>query len=409
MGKNMIVFIFLIILLGCSNSNLTLGPNINDMAEAIKAQDNHWGWGIWEFRFSEDHSQIEVIPIRGGQYHYCVTKLMEEFPCSSCLAIGKPMVQADGTVKLKVTLRHPFPNSPKYTGFDVRGMVYFPPTAIYPTASGDLMYGTSSNFPDGPGLVLPKPYSSQLPLIFSRVEQGGGELLNADGYSCYLIPGATYSKKWPIYSYSPPKYGNEPTPFTTINPYKLFASDIERRMFLVTDKITREYHFALPPGAFNFGYAVDASWWPPTKTPVTNPAVDFPREANAEDPWLIEYEQLLPICIENVGKDIFKVTVHHRGDEVWNDALIWAWDLSGTCPPYPYGDMAFPFDVADTVDDFTNEGYCQLYSPWWKYCGAGVISGHHLGVLTIRGGDDANKNTELDSVWGVRFVDIYIN
>ncbi|GAI85496.1 unnamed protein product, partial [marine sediment metagenome] len=94
----------------------------------------------------------------------------------------------------------------------------------------------------------------------------------------------------------------------------------------MTDEITREYHIALPQGPFTFGYAVDASWWPPDNTPVTTPATDFPPEANAEDPWLIEWEQLLPLCEENIDKNIFKLTIHHRGfNQNWG-AKMWSWD-----------------------------------------------------------------------------------
>jgi hypothetical protein len=238
---------------------------------------------------------------------------------------------------------------------------------------------------------------------------GGGELLNPDGYSCYLIPGGAYSDDWPIFNYQPGKYAVEPTPqFTTVNPYKLFASDNERRMFLVSDMITREYHFILPPGEFCFGYAVDASWWPPSKLPVTNPASDFPLEANAEDPWLIEYEQLLPIKEENIGKQIFKVRVHHRGTyskHTWA-AKIFCWNLSQYDPtPFP----VFGFSAPDKLDSFTNEGYCVLNENWWygytKY--GQFYPGHHLGVLVVCAGEGL-ENTELRWVYGVRFVDIYV-
>jgi len=406
MVKLLILLLLPVVLLGCSNTNGISTPDIGDKSKAVTAQDNHWSWGVWEFSFHEDHTQVEAVPQRAGQYHYCVTKLMEEYPCPNCLVIGQPTVQPDGTVKLKVTLRHPFPSAPKYTGFDVRGMVYFPPTAIYPGCA-ELLYEKNLFFPDGNEGILPDPYSDQLPIIFSRADQGGGELLNADGYSCYILPGATYSKKWPIYSYSPPKYSNEPAPFSTINPYKLFASDIERRMFLVTDKITREYHFALPPGPFNFGYAVDASWWPPTKTPVTNPAIDFPREANAEDPWLIEYEQLLPICAESVGKDIFKITVHHRGISWFCHGGIWVWDLSTSCPPE--NDAYFTVSQFGIIDDFTSVGHYTLFSSWWNKCQWGIVPGHHLALLILEQSQDvADSKAEMRYILAPRFVDIYV-
>jgi hypothetical protein len=394
-----------IFLIGCSGPSTPVDPGIEPSAGDSMQMGNHCNWGFWQFRFSADHTQLEVVPQRRAEYHYCVTKFVEEWPCDNCLKIGQPHVQPDATVKLNVTLKHPFPNVRKYTGFDVRGMVYFPPTKVQDTY---LEY-QSHIYDDNPGAkdLFPIP-PRYMPLAFSRADQGGGELLNADGYSCYLIPGLTYSLKWPIFSYSPPKHSNEPTPiYTTINPYKLFASETGRRMFLVSYQITREYHFALPPGPFNFGYAVDASWWPPDNTPVTNPAVDFPREANAEDPWLIEYEQLLPIKEENVGKDIFKVTVHHRGTEsIWN-SYIYAWGLSGSSSGGKY--PQFSAGLAEVIDDYTTVGYLKLGSNWWYIAGDHINPGHHLGVLVVTYSQDgSDPKTELRFIYGPRFVDIYI-
>jgi hypothetical protein len=182
-------------------------------------------------------------------------------------------------------------------------------------------------------------------------------------------------------------------------------------MFLVTDIITCEYHFALPPGPFNFGYAVNASWWEPTKTPVVDPAADFPREANAEDPWLIEYEQLLPICAENVGQDIFKVTVHHRGSHPYWNADIWVWDLSTDCPPTQGGGYPeFVIVVEDIIDDFTEAGYYPLFPKWWNDCGGGIIPGHHFAVMVVHQSQDGiiDSKAELHHITTARFIDIYV-
>jgi hypothetical protein len=391
---------------GCSSTNTTLVTPANHNPVNNLNDNNHWNWGIWEFRFNANHTKVELIPKRHADYHFCVTKFMEVWPCNDCLTIGKPVVQADKTVKLNVTMKHPFPNTPRYTGFDVRGMVYFPPTTTQVTQ--DLSYA-SRIYDDfgGPNWLFPPPYGHSMPLRFSRADQGGGELLNADGYSCYLIPGLTYSLEWPIFSYSDPEYNTDPTPeLTTINPYKLFALDTERRMFLVSDEITREYHFALPPGPFCFGYAVDASWWPPNKTPVTDPATDFPRAANAEDPWLIEFEQLLPIKEENVNKNIFKVTVHHRGlNDVWG-SNIWAWGLADNCQSIS---PQFGKTLSEIVDDFTTVGYIPLTFNWWYFHGEQVNPGHHLGVLVVGASSHVPPYlSELEHIYGVRFVDIYI-
>jgi hypothetical protein len=397
-----IIVLFNLLLLGCSGVN-PIATEIPAKMPSSLTTDNNWSWGAWEFSVSSDHTKIEAVPIRDAQYHYCVTKFVEEYPCPDCLKIGKPHIEPDGSVKLSVTLRHPFPGQPQYTGFDVRGMVYFPPTRSYKT---ELTYTSPSGTPDPFGFPAAPHF---MPLTFSRAEDGGGEVLNADGYSCYMIPGVTYHKKWLIFSYYPGKYGIEPTPqLTTVNPYILFASENnDRRMFFVTDEITREYHLKLPDGAFTFGYAVDASWCPPTKLPVTDPSTDFPLHANAEDPWSIEFEQLLPIKEENVGKPIFKVKIGHRGTDYYWGAEIFSWTLSTyDFTPHP----AFGFPVFDQFDPFTNESYCALSESWWYLFAVAhgkLYPGHHLGVLVVRAGEGL-EHTELRFVYGVRFVDIYI-
>jgi len=404
-------------LAGCSNANSPATPEVRPVSGDMASDTNHWNWGIWQFRFSADHSSVEAIPQREGNYHYCVTKFVEGFPCPHCLMIGKPHVQGDGTVKLKVALSHPFPTMPIYTGFDVRGMVYFPPTS-YHEVPGFLVNGSRLVEYGFDEHMFPTPYGT-MPLSYSRAAEGGGELLNADGYSTYMIPGILYADDWPIFSYQPGKHGKEPTPqLTTVNPYKLFASDTERRMFLVTDLITREYHLALPPGEFCFGYAVDASWCPPAKTPVTDPAIDFPLQANAEDPWQIDYEQLLPIYVwdeSSVDKDIFKVTVHERGTfkYQWWFAYIWCWDCS--ISPFFLDNpeqWLFAWQVLDVVDPFTTtENYNLDIWNWGYYFSYGWgVPGHHLGVLVVsRPTDyDTDPPCELGMIYGVKLIDIYI-
>jgi len=179
-------------------------------------------------------------------------------------------------------------------------------------------------------------------------------------------------------------------------------------MFLVHDLITREYHLALPPGAFKFGYAVDASWWPPSKTPVTKPATDFPKEANAEDPWLIELEQLLPICEENVGKDIFKIVVHHRGQYPFWVGNIWVWDISTDCPPETFPEF-WGMQIEEQIDEFTSVYFYSLKYNWWNNCGPGIVPGHHFALLVIN--DETTSwepEDELKCIIKPQFIDIYV-
>ena len=51
--------------------------------------------------------------------------------------------------------------------------------------------------------------------------------------------------------------------------------------------IRDSFDIDMPDTQFIFGYAVDASWVPPTTKPVTDPDVDFPPEANCFEPYKI--------------------------------------------------------------------------------------------------------------------------
>ena len=229
---------------------------------------------------------MEAIPRRSGDWHLNVNKFVEPGHCGDCLKISGPHVLPDGTLEFHVTLKHPFPNTPRYTGFDVRGTVMFPATRYWSSDEFWLYYADPWDkpvFPDG-----------KTPLYFSLAADGGGELLNPDGYSFYLWPGLDVLKEQPIFNYYKGEYACGPDPDSTINGFKLFTSDPTRRMFRVHESITRVYHIAPPEGAFTFGYVVDASWVAPTTTPVTNPAEDFPFWANCEEGYILEFDQIKP-------------------------------------------------------------------------------------------------------------------
>jgi len=128
----------------------------------------------------------------------------------------------------------------------------------------------------------------------------------------YFFPGLNVGPTdQPIFKYSKGKKAYGPDPDSTINGYKLFTNDPERRMFLVNEAISRVYHIDPPDGEFVFGYVVDASWAPPETTPVTDPMNDFPFWANCEDGYVISVAQLEPFemgTYEGIGSETNKVT-----------------------------------------------------------------------------------------------------
>jgi len=152
-------------------------------------------------------------------------------------------------------------------------------------------------------IYLYQVYYKNSPAYFSRAEDGGGYLINHDGYSFYLFPGLYLGPEFeaPIFNYSRGQYACGPDPDSTINAYKLFTKDPDRRIFGVNDSISRTYHIDPPDGEFVFGYVVDACWAPPTTTPVTDPKTDFPFWANCEDGYVLESKQIAPFKTGTYG------------------------------------------------------------------------------------------------------------
>lgn len=294
----LVLLVVAVVMVGCSSASNPAVPSETPVKESTCTPgSNDITWGHWLFYVSEDHTSIEAVPIRQAEWHFNITKMVEDEPCDNCLQIGQPQPQPDGTLKVPVSLRHPFPNQPRFTGFDVRGVVMFPATRYWYADGGSM-----------PTTRYPSPFDPTIdpPMFFSWPgDEGGGAVLNPDGYSYYFWPGFEY---WwpddfepttdldaPRYNYQQGEYATDAFPDSTINPYLEFNDGTARRMFKVTDIIHREYHLRFPDGEFVFGYVIQASWWPPDVIPVIHPEEDFPPEANAEDPYITEFTQYAPI------------------------------------------------------------------------------------------------------------------
>ena len=174
-------------------------------------------------------------------------------------------------------------------------------------------------------------------------------MLNADGYSFYFFPGFPLAPDVPILNYQDGKHatGDEGELDGTVNPFIEFHDVDERRMFTSDGLVTRTYHIKPPEGAFKFGYIVDASWTPPIKTPVTDPATDFPEWANAEEGISLGVTQIAPIVSYESGYEVVEWKIRHRHipDNIvirainvivpdlkdidpWQNIIHWNWQLS---------------------------------------------------------------------------------
>lgn len=281
------IFLLLPFFSSCSSGSAVIPPAEN-MIQGSTGITEPWNWGNWIINISETHDSIEVIPIRETNWHFNVLNFLEKAPCVNCLKIGPPVPQPDGTVKFKVTLRHPFPGHREFTGFDVRGVAIFPATRYW--NSGPDLFVFNHDWKE-------RLYPEGFPFYFSLPEDGGAFLLNNEGFTFYFAPniGMGEGLEQPIFNYQQGKYATSEWPDGTINPYILFDDGSDRHMFKTTDTIQRTYHLQLPPGNFAFGYSVIAAWVPPEKMPVNNPAEDFSMRANSEDVVNLTFEQYAPL------------------------------------------------------------------------------------------------------------------
>jgi len=378
--KTIIILTFVsLLVLGCSQSVVSPDAVVDAGSRPVERAAfgaNQWIWGSYTIAISGDHSKAELVPLRGPSLHLNVNGFVEGPPCPNCLSLGVPQPQGDGTLKLNVHLRHPFPLQPEYTGFDVRGIAVFKATDYY--------WSNTAVIEDNPQPVL----MDDVLLYFSDPVKGGAAILNPDGYTFYLNPLLIFEDR-PILNYSKGKRAVGDGPDCTVNPYMLFADDSPRRMFKTTDQFSKTYHIKPPDGGgpFEFGYVVSACWAKPDKMPVTDPEADFPVEANCEDPYAISVVQLQPFDYDVGNQPIFKVRVKHRVGE---------WPMGGnmivpTLSTYPdylgyvhvfrskgFNDVPSDFNW---IDDETTEFLMRFVPAEWDDIGDELVPGTHLGIL----------------------------
>jgi len=221
----------------------------------------HYLWAYHLVFFDPANNSMQLVPIRQSDAHWNVIKFLEQEPCADCINITKIKVNTDGTVDFDVMLRHPF-QTPNFTGFDVRGIVMFNGSHLFPSADDIGLYTSDHAMSDG-------------------------QLVNADGFTTLYNP--TTAEYAPFEGYLQGKYATLQAPNAQLNGYKRFITDPSkpRAVFAVGGKVTVTYKVYLPQNPIVFGYAVDASWVPPVHQPVTDPWQDFGPNANCQEAWQI--------------------------------------------------------------------------------------------------------------------------
>ena len=224
-------------------------------------------WGEWTFYIDAENERVDVVPLRNMNFHFNGLKFLEE-QCGDCVEITEIRNNGDSTIDMTVQIKHPFPDLPEYTAFDVKGIIMFNGSYEYPHHN----------------------YKIPMPIPFYRIswrETGDAELINADGWTPRWAPNWDSGSELPIFNYWFGKYARG-TPNADLNAFKNFYTHEERHMFAVDGKVSQTYTIYMPAAYVVAGYAVEACWEAPTVTPVTNPLDDFPPSANQPEAYVFK-------------------------------------------------------------------------------------------------------------------------
>jgi len=335
---------------GVGNEGIMPGVGENDVQLASSSQDSatdlstgSWAcWGLYDLEIASDGSYAHVIPDRMATarerwgWDLNAVKLLENGPCNTCLSTSNVHRLTNGDISIDVTLTHPWPAIPVEnlycTGFDVRGIVMFPASQYFPDNDLRVRAGKEP-WHEGDGEFMHR-YSSHL--------KGDPELMNPDGWlSIWNADDWWYDFRplgegLPIFEYYPGRFSSGEE-LGTINGYKRYYTNENRHMFEVGKSATRTYIIRPPSqGVIHAAYAVYAHWAPPTVQPVSDPAVDFPPEANSLLPyecWVTQERPLDPDppYAENI---LYNGPFVHFHIKTWQEIGKYSMDFSEWDLPY---------------------------------------------------------------------------
>ena len=262
-----LIVLIAFLLSACSGKDDPVTPSDLSQTDnpAVSTSPNHYIWGYYLISVDLESESVELLPYRQTANHWNVLKFLEQGPCFDCVKVTGISDAPSGAKNIDIQIIHPF-TQPNLTGFDVRGIAMFMGSEIFPLAG----------------------------VSFSDLSNGDGELLNADGYTTLYNYTSLGAGPGGLHGYTEGKFATSAMPTATLNGYIRHVTDDianTRNAFYSADSVTRTYEIKLPQATkFVLGYAVDASWVPPTTVPVTDPMHDFPPSANCPEPWKIEAE-----------------------------------------------------------------------------------------------------------------------
>jgi hypothetical protein len=247
------------------------------LGEATDGSSGHYLWNLAEIRCDIDSGKIEVIPLRSESVHLNVAKTLMASMGMKVTFVPGQSDPSKGIFAMDISLKHPFTGKPKFSGFDVKGILMTP---------GSLNLGS-----------------------IKVAGLGETELLNRDGLTRWWNP--TEFTGSGLLGYFPGKPGNpHPALLTaTVNPFKAYADsltaedpldylnvpaltdDTGRAVFSAGKTNTRRYIIQFPMSGgpvIIFNYAIDAHWNAPSPNPPVQVPDDFPIIANEPEPFIVE-------------------------------------------------------------------------------------------------------------------------
>jgi len=358
-----------ILLNGCQSSGTPTTPVSPSLHPSVQSTTNssarHF-LGFWEIEISSDHTSATAVPLRGAEMHFNMVRILET-TCADCLKIDNLQPLPDGAISADLTLKHPFPGLAKFTGFDVRGILITGSDYIFPVSGRKIAWGDQNP-----------------------------RLLNADGYTSLFNP-TDFPENPDVpftLRYTKGKYASDTTDLTsTLNPYLAYSEDQPRRIFLAGTSQTQTAILRLPNGPIRFGYAVDASWFPPDGD-VINPITDFPLEANSIEAYKININSILELGPYAGSSVPIEVEIwDHQGPETISSVTIESPDLFPGPATLSFGAIS-PDNTA-------------IYTGWVKNeLGAG--SGDYPLLVRVADGQ-TDPNLGAVDAWQVPAIDVADN
>lgn len=251
-------FLLVATLIGCSGGGNTALPAVDENPSAGReiASNNRILISVGEVNISEDRRTVDIIPNRDLAMHLNILPFIEH--CSDCLWFSDFIIYSPNEFSCDIKLKHPLPNLPQYTVFDMRFIFITDADYTFPGSGVKISFDGSN-----PRLMNPSGFTT---------------LFNPNDFP--------YNEASPIFSYFPGiiSFGDEFS--ATLNPFIAFGRENPRRMIASGEEDHRRARLNVPSGPLKFGYAVDACWeevdtW-------DDPLNDFPPEANCNEAYQVD-------------------------------------------------------------------------------------------------------------------------